>query len=61
MMSLNRLKSYGWARDFVKSGDVISCTGARPGAERAHHAGFNDEAGRRSHDQVLRSSELLPT
>lgn len=27
MMSLNHLKSYGWARDLVKPGDVISCTG----------------------------------
>jgi hypothetical protein len=26
MMSLNYLKSYGWARDLVKPGDVISCT-----------------------------------
>src|SRR5580700_746526 len=29
MMSLNHLKSYGWARDHVKPGDVISCTGGR--------------------------------
>lgn len=29
MMSLNHLKSYGWARDLVKAGDVISCTGGR--------------------------------
>jgi hypothetical protein len=29
MMSLNHLKSYGWARDLVKPGDVISCTGGR--------------------------------
>jgi hypothetical protein len=27
MMSLNHLKSYGWAHDTVKPGDVISCTG----------------------------------
>ena len=27
MMSLNHLKSYGWSRDTVKEGDVISCTG----------------------------------
>jgi len=27
MMSLNHLKSYGWAHDTVKAGDVISCTG----------------------------------
>ena len=34
MMSLNHLKSYGWVRDLVKPGDVISCTGgaARSGA-----------------------------
>jgi DNA/RNA endonuclease YhcR with UshA esterase domain len=29
MMSLNHLKSYGWSRDLVKPGDVISCTGGR--------------------------------
>jgi hypothetical protein len=29
MMSLNHLKGYGWARDLVKPGDVISCTGGR--------------------------------
>ena len=29
MMSLNHLKSYGWVRDLVKPGDVISCTGGR--------------------------------
>jgi hypothetical protein len=29
MMSLNHLKSYGWARDLVKPGDKISCTGGR--------------------------------
>jgi len=29
MMSLNHLKSYGWARGLVKPGDVISCTGGR--------------------------------
>jgi hypothetical protein len=29
MMSVNQLKSYGWARDLVKPGDVISCTGGR--------------------------------
>lgn len=27
MMSLNHLKSYGWAHDTVKAGDKISCTG----------------------------------
>jgi hypothetical protein len=27
MMSLNHLRSYGWTRDTVKPGDVISCTG----------------------------------
>ena len=27
MMSLNHLKSYGWSRNTVKPGDVISCTG----------------------------------
>ena len=34
MMSLNHLKSYGWSRDTVKEGDVISCTGgaAKSGA-----------------------------
>jgi hypothetical protein len=34
MMSLNHLKSYGWTRDTVKEGDVISCTGgaAKSGA-----------------------------
>jgi Family of unknown function (DUF6152) len=29
MTSLNQLKAYGWARDMVKPGDVISCTGGR--------------------------------
>ncbi len=29
MMSLNHLKGYGWTRDMVKPGDVISCTGGR--------------------------------
>jgi DNA/RNA endonuclease YhcR with UshA esterase domain len=29
MMSLNHLRSYGWLRDTVKPGDVISCTGGR--------------------------------
>jgi len=28
MMSLNHLRSYGWTSKTVKSGDVISCTGA---------------------------------
>jgi hypothetical protein len=34
MMSLNHLKSYGWSRNTVKPGDVISCTGgaAKSGA-----------------------------
>jgi len=34
MMSLNHLKSYGWSRDTVKEGDVITCTGgaAKSGA-----------------------------
>ncbi len=34
LMSLNHLRSYGWMRDTVKSGDTISCTGgkARSGA-----------------------------
>jgi Family of unknown function (DUF6152) len=34
MMSLNHLRGYGWARDTVKVGDVISCTGgaAKSGA-----------------------------
>ena len=34
MMSLNHLKSYGWTRNTVKPGDVISCTGgaAKSGA-----------------------------
>lgn len=27
MMSLNHLRGYGWTRDTVKPGDVISCTG----------------------------------
>jgi hypothetical protein len=27
MMSLNHLKSYGWSRNTVKPGDVITCTG----------------------------------
>ena len=27
MMSLNHLKSYGWSRNTVQPGDVISCTG----------------------------------
>ncbi len=29
MTSLNQLKTYGWVRDMVKPGDVISCTGGR--------------------------------
>jgi len=34
MMALNHLKSYGWARNTVQPGDVISCTGgaAKSGA-----------------------------
>jgi DNA/RNA endonuclease YhcR with UshA esterase domain len=34
MMSLNHLRGYGWTRDTVKPGDVISCTGgaAKSGA-----------------------------
>ena len=34
MMSLNHLRGYGWVRNTVKPGDVISCTGgaARSGA-----------------------------
>jgi hypothetical protein len=27
MMSLNHLKSYGWSRNTVQPGDVITCTG----------------------------------
>ena len=29
MMSLNHLKSYGWAHDMVKAGETISCTGGQ--------------------------------
>ena len=29
MMSLNHLRSYGWMRSTVKTGDRISCTGGR--------------------------------
>jgi hypothetical protein len=29
MMSLNHLRSYGWMRSTVKTGDKISCTGGR--------------------------------
>jgi hypothetical protein len=34
LMSLNHLKSYGWARNTVQPGDTISCTGgaAKSGA-----------------------------
>jgi hypothetical protein len=34
MMALNHLKSYGWARNTVQPGDVITCTGgaAKSGA-----------------------------
>jgi Family of unknown function (DUF6152) len=34
MMSLNHLRGYGWTRNTVKVGDVISCTGgaAKSGA-----------------------------
>ena len=34
LMSLNHLRSYGWMRTTVKTGDLISCTGgaARSGA-----------------------------
>ena len=34
MMSLNHLKSYGWTRETVKEGDMITCTGgaAKSGA-----------------------------
>jgi uncharacterized Zn-finger protein len=34
MMSINHLKSYGWTRNTVKPGDVISCTG---GAAKSGH------------------------
>lgn len=27
MMALNHLKSYGWSRNLVQPGDVITCTG----------------------------------
>lgn len=27
MMALNHLKSYGWSRNLVQPGDMISCTG----------------------------------
>ena len=29
MMSLNHLRSYGWMRTTIKSGDIITCTGGR--------------------------------
>ena len=29
MMSLNHLRTYGWTRSTVNTGDVISCTGGR--------------------------------
>ena len=29
LMSLNHLRSYGWMRNTVKSGDEIACTGGR--------------------------------
>lgn len=29
MMSLNHLKSYGWSRNTVMPGDLISCTGGQ--------------------------------
>ena len=29
MMSLNHLKSYGWSRNTVQPGDIISCTGGQ--------------------------------
>jgi len=34
MMALNHLKSYGWSRNMVQPGEVISCTGgaAKSGA-----------------------------
>ncbi|HEV8366055.1 MAG TPA: DUF6152 family protein, partial [Gemmatimonadaceae bacterium] len=34
LMSLNHLRSYGWMRNTVKEGDIISCTGgaAKSGA-----------------------------
>ena len=34
MMALNHLKSYGWSRNLVQPGDMISCTGgvAKSGA-----------------------------
>jgi Family of unknown function (DUF6152) len=34
MMALNHLKSYGWSRNLVQPGDIISCTGgvAKSGA-----------------------------
>src|SRR5216117_1337526 len=36
MMSLNHLRGYGWTRNTVKAGDLISCTGgaAKSGADR---------------------------
>jgi Family of unknown function (DUF6152) len=36
MMSLNHLKSYGWSRNTVQPGDVITCTGgAAKGGQQA--------------------------
>ena len=29
MMSLNHLKSYGWSRNTVQPGDLVSCTGGQ--------------------------------
>src|SRR2546426_8647496 len=40
MMSLNHLRGYGWTRNTVKVGDVISCTGggAQSGAASLIHS-----------------------
>src|ERR1700694_2539583 len=34
MMSLNHLRGYGWVRNTVKPGDVISCTGGSANSGR---------------------------
>ncbi len=64
MMSLNHLRGYGWVRDTVKPGDVISCTGgsAKSGAPSMSSSVY--EAGGRPPDQIVegvrRMKAVLP-
>ena len=53
LMSLNHLRSYGWMRDTVKSGDEISCTGGRAKSGAPSMISADDQAARRQGDQVM--------